>query len=224
MAARERDAQLRAAWWDDLSQVPVERLVFLDETSTNTAMLARYARAPRGQRAAAQAPRNHGPNVTLIASLALDGPGPALVVEGAVTSEVFLAYVEQVLPPWFVLGQQVILDNLNVHTHGRIRTLIEAVGCTVRFLPAYSPRLLPDRSGVRDVEVLAAAQRHTNLRHTGERDRYWSVTHHIAGCSWLFSWVRLPRRSSAIMNTALRHLSNHGCPTRDIRGISISSS
>lgn len=143
MAARERDAQLRAAWWDELSQVPVERLVFLDETSTNTAMLARYARAPRGQRAAAQAPRNHGPNVTLIASLALDGPGPALVVEGAVTSEVFLAYIEQVLVPWLASGALVILDNLSVHTHARVRALIEAAGCELRYLPAYSPDYSP---------------------------------------------------------------------------------
>jgi transposase len=126
-----------------VSHEPVERLVFLDETSTNTAMLTRYARAPRGQRADAEAPRNHGPNVTLIAALALSGPGPALVVEGAVTSEVFVAYVEQVLVPWLIPGQQVILDNLNVHTHARIRARIEAAGCTLRFLPAYSPDFSP---------------------------------------------------------------------------------
>src|SRR4029078_12317652 len=126
-----------------MSHAPAEHLVFLDETSTNTAMLERYARAPRGQRATAEAPRNHGPNVTLIAALALHGPGPALVVEGAVTSEVFLAYVEQVLVPWLPSGPQIILANLSVHSHGRIRALIEAAGCTVRFLPAYSPDFSP---------------------------------------------------------------------------------
>jgi transposase len=143
VAARERDAHLRAAWWDEVSHEPVERMVFLDETSTNTAMLTRYARAPRGERAAAVAPRNHGPNVTLIATLTVAGPGPALVVEGAVTSEVFVAYVEQVLLPWLAPGALVILDNLSVHTQTRVRSLMEAAGCEVRFLPAYSPDYSP---------------------------------------------------------------------------------
>lgn len=126
-----------------MSQEPAERLVVLDETSTNTAMLTRYGRAPRGQRACGVAPRNHGPNVTRIAALTSSGPGPALVVEGATTTEVFLAYIEQVLVPWLTPGQVVILDNLSVHTHVRVQTLIEAAGCELRFLPAYSPDYSP---------------------------------------------------------------------------------
>ena len=82
-----------------MSHEPAERLVVLDETSTKTALLTRSARAPRGQRAAAQAPRKHAPNVSLIAALSLRGPGPARVVQGPVTIEVFLAYLAQLLVP-----------------------------------------------------------------------------------------------------------------------------
>jgi len=38
-------------------------------------MTPRYGRAPRGQPAIAEAPRNHGPNATFLA--ALSGTGPA---------------------------------------------------------------------------------------------------------------------------------------------------
>jgi len=121
----------------------VEDLVFLDETGTNTAMTHRYARAPRGERANGGVPRNHGPNTTLLACLTRSGMGPAMLVEGATTSEVFTAYVEQVLVPWLRPGQIVILDNLSAHTGSHVHTLIEVAGCQVRFLPPYSPDFSP---------------------------------------------------------------------------------
>ena len=51
------------------------RLIFVDETSTHTAMTRRRARAPRGERAVGRVPRNHGPNVTLLAALTPAGMG-----------------------------------------------------------------------------------------------------------------------------------------------------
>lgn len=124
-------------------RLPVDDLVFLDETGTNTAMTHRYARAPRGQRANGRAPRNHGPNTTLLACLTRSGMGPAMLVDGATTTEVFTAYVEQVLAPWLRPGQIVILDNLAAHTGERVRECIEATGCQLRFLPPYSPDFSP---------------------------------------------------------------------------------
>lgn len=123
--------------------LPPAELVFLDETGTHTAMAARYARAPRGQRANARTPRNHGPNVTLLSCLSLDGMGPAMLVDGPPTAEVFEAYVAHLLVPWLRPGQIVILDNLAAHTGDRIRARIEHTGCQVRFLPAYSPDFSP---------------------------------------------------------------------------------
>ncbi|MEX1157920.1 MAG: IS630 family transposase [Thermomicrobiales bacterium] len=143
MAARERDESSRAAWWSETLTLPVADLVFLDETGTNTAMSQRYARAPRGERANGRAPRNHGPNTTLLACLTRTGMGPAMLVEGATTTEVFTAYVDQVLAPWLRPGQIVILDNLSAHTGERVRQRIEAAGCQLRFLPAYSPDFSP---------------------------------------------------------------------------------
>lgn len=40
-------------------------------------------------------------------------------------------------------GQVVILDRLNVHKNQRVREAIEAKGCTLLFLPGYSPDLNP---------------------------------------------------------------------------------
>jgi hypothetical protein len=43
--------------------------VFVDECSTNIALTRLYGRAPRGERAYGQAPRNWGKNITLMCSL-----------------------------------------------------------------------------------------------------------------------------------------------------------
>ncbi|KJW00021.1 DDE superendonuclease family protein [Orientia tsutsugamushi str. Sido] len=40
-------------------------------------------------------------------------------------------------------GQIVIMDNINFHKNTIIKVLIESVGCSILFLPTYSPDLNP---------------------------------------------------------------------------------
>jgi transposase len=117
--------------------------VFLDETSTHTALCRRYAWAPQGVRAYGHVPRNHGHNVTLLAALTPDGIGPSMTIPGAIDSAAFAAYVQHFLIPSLRPGQVVILDNLSAHKCAVAREAIEAMGCELRFLPAYSPDFNP---------------------------------------------------------------------------------
>ncbi len=94
-------------------QVEVKRLIFVDEMGTNTALSPLYAWAPKGQRTYWSVPRNRGANTTVLSSMSLRGMGPSLTVEGATTSVVFEAYVEQVLAPTLRRGQVVVMDNLS---------------------------------------------------------------------------------------------------------------
>ena len=143
MRAAERDEAARAAWRAAAAELDPAALVFVDESSTNTARTPRYARAPRGERAVGSAPRNHGPNVTLLAALTPGGIGPALAVEGAADRAAFELYVRELLVPSLRPGQVVVLDNLSVHKGDRVRELVEGAGCRLLFLPAYSPDLNP---------------------------------------------------------------------------------
>ena len=68
-------------------------------------MTRRRARAPRGERAVGRMPRNHGPNVTLLAALTPEGIGPALAITGAVDGAAFAAYAARVLLPACVRGR-----------------------------------------------------------------------------------------------------------------------
>jgi transposase len=134
--------------------VDAERLVFVDETSTNVALTPRYARAPRGERAHGKAPRNWGKNVTLISSITTEGMGPSMSIQGSSDTESFSLYMREVLAPRLRAGQIVLMDNLSVHTSGWVRELIEEKGCQLWLLPSYSPDMNPIEEAFSKVKQL----------------------------------------------------------------------
>jgi transposase len=134
---------VRQAWRDEQADLDPQQLIFLDETSTPLTLTPLRARAPKGQRAIGHVPRGHRPHIVWIATLTADGLGASLVVDGPMDGRVFVAFVERVLVPSLRPGQVVVLDNLSVHKNARARHLIEAAGCQLRFLPAYSPDFNP---------------------------------------------------------------------------------
>ena len=143
VGATERNETDRAAWHDLTGYLPTKELVFVDECGSHIGLTPLYARAPRGQRAFGLVPRNRGKNTTLIAGLSLTGIQAPMILEGGVDTLAFETDVEQVLAPGLKPGQIVVLDNLSVHTGEQVRQAIEARGCQVLFLPAYSPDLTP---------------------------------------------------------------------------------
>ena len=95
--------------------------------------------------------------------MSLSGIGPSLAVEGATTKAVFEAYVERVLAPELKPGQIVVMDNLSSHKGSRVRKLIEERGCTLLYLPPYSPDLNPIEEAFAKLKAL--------LRRAGVRTR-----------------------------------------------------
>ena len=162
ISAKEQDPVAREAWWEQIKDIDIERLVFVDETSTNLAMTRRYARAPRGVRALGSAPRNYRSS-SLVCALSLEGTGEAMVLDRAIDGVAFGVYLRELLCPSLKPGQVVVMDNLSVHKGNKVAGLIEAVGCSLRYLPAYSPDYSPIEPCFSKVkEALRAAEARTN--------------------------------------------------------------
>jgi hypothetical protein len=66
--------------------------------------------------------------ITFVAALRHNGMIAPMVVEGAMTGEIFLAYVEQCLVPMLRRKDIVVMDNCRVHMAPAIREAIEKVG------------------------------------------------------------------------------------------------
>jgi len=143
VGASERDERSREEYRFRVGHQPAGSFVVIDECGSNINLAPRYARAPKGERAYVQVPRNTLENTTLIASMTASGLGPAMTLAGATDRAAFEAYVERVLAPCLTPGQVVVLDNLSAHKGRRVQTLIEDRGCRLWFLPSYSPDLSP---------------------------------------------------------------------------------
>jgi transposase len=134
-----------------------ERLVFLDETSaTMTRRLGRCA-----LRLLAPVPHGHWKTTTLVAGLRTTGITAPYVLDGAVTGDIFRAYVEQILAP--SPGDIVVMDNLPCHKVAGVQEAIGSRGAQLLYLPPYSPDLNPIEQAFAKLKAL--------LRKVAERTR-----------------------------------------------------
>ncbi len=161
LSASERDWVARRVWSKLAALVDPAAWVWLDETGSHLGYTPTHARAPRGERAYATAPANRGENKTVVAALTLDGVGPLLRFDGAMTTARFEGYVRFRLAPTLRHGQVVIADNLRAHHSLAVRAAIEARGARFLPLPAYSPDFNPIEEAFSKVKQF--------LRRTGAR-------------------------------------------------------
>jgi transposase len=119
------------------------RLVFIDETAVSTNMVRLRGRAPRGVRLVGHVPLGEWKTITFVAALRHNKMVAPMVIDGAMTGEIFRAYVEQILAPALRRDDIVVMDNLQAHKVAGICEAIEKKHATIRYLPKYSPDLNP---------------------------------------------------------------------------------
>jgi transposase len=151
-----------------MTALPIDRFVFIDETGASTKMTRTHGRAPEGRRLVDAVPHAHWKTTTFVAALRTTGMTAPMVIDGAMTGELFCAYVRQVLVPELRAGDIVVMDNLASHKRAEVRRAIEAIGAHVAYLPPYSPDLNPIENAFAKLKSL--------LRSAGLRtiDGLWS--------------------------------------------------
>jgi len=158
-------ARARRRWMREQGLFDPARLVFIDETCTNTAMVRLRGRAPRGERLVGYAPHGHWKTITFVGGLRQRGMTAPFVLEGAINGPMFLAYVKQCLVPTLKRGEIVLMDHLPAHKVAGIAEAIEAAGATLIYLPKYSPDLNPIELAFSKLKAhLRKAAEHTILR------------------------------------------------------------
>ena len=136
-------ARARRRWIREQGMLDPARLVFIDETAASTNMVRLRGRAPRGVRLIGRVPLGAWETITFVAALRHNKMTAPMVINGAMSGETFLAYVEQCLVPTLRRNDIVVMDNLRAHKVPGVREAIEKAQATVRYLPKYSPDLNP---------------------------------------------------------------------------------
>jgi transposase len=155
-------ALARERWRDEQPAFDPARLVFLDETGTNTTMARTRGRSRRGTRLIGRVPHGHWKITTFLAGLRCGAITAPFVIDRPMNGTIFLAYIRQCLVPTLTPGDIVVMDNLSSHKVAGVREAIEAAGAALRYLPPYSPDLNP-------IELLFAKFK-TLLRKAAERE------------------------------------------------------
>jgi transposase len=164
----------RGAWAERMPGLDPEKVVFVDETGANTKMTRTHGRAPVGQRVVGVVPHGHWKTTTFVAALRSEGLVAPMVLDGAMTGDVFVAYAEQVLVPALRPGDIVVMDNLVCHKRAAAVRAIERAGCSVAYLPPYSPDLNPIELAFAKVK---ARLRAAELRTIDKIEAYFGTVH-----------------------------------------------
>lgn len=148
----------RQTWFDGQLDLDPAKLVFIDETGLSTKMARLRGRALRGERCRAGVPHGHWKTTTFTGALRLTGMTAPFVYDGAMNSNVFLTYIQQVLAPTLEPGDVVVMDNLPAHKAAGVRDAIVAAGASLLYLPPYSPDFNPIENAFSKLKALLRAK------------------------------------------------------------------
>jgi hypothetical protein len=127
----------------ELEKFEGQPVFYLDECGVDHRLDREDGRAPRGERIY-QAVAGKRRERTRIISAAQQGKRVApLVFQGSCNTEGWMFILKRVLLPALPPGSVIVLDNARFHQSPTTQKRVEAAGCQLLFLPAYSPDLNP---------------------------------------------------------------------------------
>jgi transposase len=145
--ARELDTAAvqarRATFLAGQAGLDATRLIFVDESGFRLGSPPRYGWAPRGADAPGKTVCGAWETITMLGAIALDGVRGFMTINAGTSTEVFLAFIEQVLAPNLRPGDILVMDNLGAHKAPAVREAIRRAGADLLLLPPYSPDLNP---------------------------------------------------------------------------------
>jgi transposase len=116
---------------------------YLDECGINHGIYNAYARAPRGEVVYADIRGARRGRTSVISASTGNGLVRPFTFEGHCNRDVVETYLREMLLPFIPKGSVIVLDNAAFHRSPELQDLAESFGCSLMFLPAYSPDLNP---------------------------------------------------------------------------------
>jgi hypothetical protein len=117
--------------------------VYVDESGIDAFLSRKRGRAPRGKKVFGEIAGRRFARQSFVAAKCGRRILAPMTFEGTCNSVLFEAWIEKILAPELRPGQTVIMDNAAFHKSTKTRKLIENAGCTLLFLPPYSPDFNP---------------------------------------------------------------------------------
>lgn len=117
--------------------------MYVDESGINEYLQRENARAFRGEKVYGAVSGLRYSRESFIAAQNRSRILAPFCYTGTCNTDLFNAWLEQILVPELEAGQVVILDNASFHKSKTSIEIIKKAGCEILFLPPYSPDLNP---------------------------------------------------------------------------------
>jgi len=124
-------------------KIPPELIVYVDECGIDKYLYREYGRAERGKPVYGKISGKKYKRVGVAAGLCCGNIISPIVYDGSMDSRLFECWFSDMLLSAVPQNGVIIMDNATFHRKKRLTTLAESVGCSVAFLPPYSPDLNP---------------------------------------------------------------------------------
>lgn len=139
----EADPKKRAKFQEKIKDIPRSKLVFIDESGIDHGIQKERAWAKKGQVVVGKRSGKHFLRTNIVAGLCNKKCIAPMCFSGSCNTEVFNTWVKDSLIKELEPGQVVVLDNATFHKSKHTEDLIKSVGCSLLFLPPYSPDFNP---------------------------------------------------------------------------------
>ena len=138
---RQRDEKKRKDFIERVSSYHESQIIYLDETGIRKNEAIEYGYAPKGEKLYDLRDSSKNKAFNVIAALKNKKIIAPFVFEGSCNSDVFNAYLRNILKPILVKGDVIVLDNASFHKSSIIKDIAKECECKVEYLPPYSPDL-----------------------------------------------------------------------------------
>ena len=128
---------------EKLKAIPVETLIYVDETGIDQCLYREYVRVPRGQKITAKISGRKFKRANIMAGICQGKWVAPLEYSGTTDSVLFEFWFEHCLLKEAKAGSVIVLDNATFHRKSVLPDLAERYNCKILFLPPYSPDLNP---------------------------------------------------------------------------------
>jgi len=124
-----------------INSLPKNRLYYIDECGMNTHIHREYAYAPKGVKALSDISGKKFKRTNIVAAKCGSRIVAPMIYDGTTDAALFEHWFEHALLKEIPKGSYCIMDNAAFHRKSKLYDLAEQAGCTVIFLPPYSPDL-----------------------------------------------------------------------------------
>ena len=126
-----------------MQQIDPKDLVFLDESGFSLRLFLLYGWGPVRERLFEAVPSRRGKNLSVLGAFDAEGMVATRSKEGAMKRVDVEEFLRRDLLPLLLPGSVLVLDNARIHQGGDIEKIVKKAGCSVLYLPPYSPDLSP---------------------------------------------------------------------------------